>query len=494
MASEQTSLPVRGAAEPHAQNHRRPPAPHPRRGDPHRPRGRRPADRRRGGPAVADDPVANDALWISAPYDLVLPGADSDGHTATQSVDVQISHDNTDNSVSGGTLTVDAGELAGIAAVTWPANCTEDAASALRATCSFGTLDGSPWITAATLGVHAEAGAPADASASLHYSATADSAFGPLDAYPTDTRITVANGPDLGLSELPFNTKVAVDSDVAQPVRLTNSGNRTADRTILTLFASHGLNLAHRYGNCTYLEADQVSNSTGTTAVCVLDQAVAPGQTYDLSPATAVRTTAAALYERFDYQVTPYTDEAYEQALAGRPFVQGTGDAFVPAPVASLRAASGTDDLNLADNYRIATYTAANTADLKAIGKSVSGVAVGDTVTARVGVRNKGPAWVASLGAGASVATIDVTLPVGTTVTKKPEMCDEADGRHYVCRTPILLWENARTVFDFKLRVDSVSAAGATGTVATRNEDPELRISAFDPNLRNNSTTFTISG
>ncbi|MER5951124.1 hypothetical protein ABT127_34320 [Streptomyces sp. NPDC001904] len=446
-------------------------------------------------PAVADEPAENDTLWISTPYDLVLPGADADGDAAAQSVDVQLSHDNTGNSVSGGTLTVDAGELAGIATVTWPANCAEDAASPLKATCSFGSLDGTPWITAATLGIRADADAPADASAYLHYAASADSAFGTLDAYPTDTHVTVANGPDLGLNQLPFNTKVAVDSDVAQPVRLTNSGNRTADRTILTLFASHGLDLAHRYGNCTYLDGDRVSNPMGTTAVCVLDRAVAPGQAYDLSPATAVRTTGAALYERFDYQVATYTDEAYQQALAGRPFVQGSGEDFVPAPVApaALRSAD-TDDLNPEDNYRMRTLTADNTADLRATAPNITGAVVGTTVTARIGVLNRGPAWVASLGAGASVATVDVTLPAGTTVTRKPAMCDEAGGLHYVCRTPILQWEKDRTVFPFKLRIDSADALGATGTAATRNNDPELSISAFDPNLKNNSTTFTING
>ncbi|WP_353943399.1 hypothetical protein ABII15_18300 [Streptomyces sp. HUAS MG91] len=444
-------------------------------------------------PAAADEPAETDALWISAPYDLVLPGADTDGNATAQSVDVRLSHDNTNNSVSGGTLTVDASELAGIADVTWPTNCTEDVASSLRATCAFGSLDGAPWITAATLGIRAEADAPADASAYLHYSASADSTFGPLDAYPTDTHLTVANGPDLGLNQLPFSAKVDINSDVAQPVRLTNSGNRTADRTILTLFASHGLDLAHRYGNCTYLEGDRVSNPMGTTAVCVLDQAVAPGQTYDLSPATAVRTTGAALYERFDYQVAAYTDEAYQQAIEGRPFVQGSGADFVPAPVAALRSAD-TDDLNPEDNYRMRTLTAANTADLRATATNITGAAVGTTVTARIGVLNRGPAWVASLGAGASVATVDVTLPAGTTVTKKPAMCDEAGGSHYVCRTPILQWEKDRTVFPFKLRIDSADALGATGTAATRNNDPELSISAFDPNLKNNSTTFTISG
>ncbi|MFE5090748.1 hypothetical protein ACFRCI_10170 [Streptomyces sp. NPDC056638] len=74
--------------------------------------------------------------------------------------------------------------------------------------------------------------------------------------------------------------------------------NRTADRTLLTLFASHGLAFSQRFGNCAYLDADPVTNQSGTTAVCVLDEPVVPGQVYDLAAAGAVRATSAALYER----------------------------------------------------------------------------------------------------------------------------------------------------------------------------------------------------
>ncbi|MGW6144610.1 hypothetical protein [Streptomyces sp. NPDC055140] len=445
-------------------------------------------------PASADE-QETDALWIAAPYDLVLPTADAQGNAVGNTVDVKLGHDNTHNTITGGTLTVDATELANVADVTWPSDCVP-AADALTATCDFGSLNTGPYETVAEIGLRAKSGAPADATGTLHLTADADSSFGPLTGYPADTQISLGDGPDLGVNQLPYRTGVQPGTDLAQPIRLTNHGNRTADRTLLTLFASHGLDLEQRFGNCTYLDADATTNQSGTTAVCVLDQPVEPGQEYDLSAAGAVRATDAALYERFDYSVDPYSDEAYQQAISGRPFVQGTGDDLVPAAVPAARAlsAAAEPDLNTGDNYRSTQITATNKADLIALASDITSAAPGDTVKARVGVKNRGPAWVASLGAGASVATLDVRFPEGTTVTAAPAGCDQAGPNRYTCRTPILLWEKARSTFDFTLRVDSVVPGGATGSVATRNDDPELRISAFDPQLANNTAEFTLSG
>ncbi|MCX5342543.1 hypothetical protein [Streptomyces atratus] len=446
-------------------------------------------------PASADEPET-DQLWIAAPYDLVLPTADADGSATANTVEVKLGHDNTHNSVTGGRLTVDASELAGVAEVSWPSTCAP-APDTLTATCDFGSLDGAPYVSVTEIGLRAAAGAPADATGTLHFTAAADSSFGPLTGYPTDTRIRLGNGPDLGVSQLPYRTGVKPGTDLAQPIRLTNHGNRTADRTLLTLFASHGLAFSQRFGNCTYLDAESVTNQSGTTAVCVLDEPVVPGQVYDLSAAGAVRATNAALYERFDYSVDQFTDEAYEQALAGRPFVQGTGAdlSATPVPAAATRSAvSPEPDLNLDDNYRSTQITATNKADLIALASDITSAAPGDTVTARIGVKNRGPAWVASLGAGASVATLDVRIPEGTTVTGKPDACYESGTNSYTCRTPILLWEKARSTFDFTLHVDRLVEGGATGSVATLNDDPELRISAFDPRLANNTAEFTVSG
>ncbi|MFJ7492660.1 hypothetical protein ACIQZB_15660 [Streptomyces sp. NPDC097727] len=170
-----------------------------------------------------------------------------------------------------------------MAEVSWPSTCAP-AADTLTATCDFGSLDGAPYISVAEIGLRAAAGAPADAAGTLHFTATADSSFGPLTGYPTDTRIRLGDGPDLGVNQLPYRTGV------------------------------------------------------------------------------------------------------------------------------------------------------------------------------------------------------------------KPGTCYATGTNRYTCRTPILLWEKARSTFDFTLRVDRLVEGGAKGSVATLNDDPELRISAFDPRLANNTAEFTVSG
>lgn len=70
----------------------------------------------------------------------------------------------------------------------------------------------------------------------------------------------------------------------------------------------------------------------------------------------------------------------------------------------------------------------------------------------------------------------------------------DADPALDTCRTPILPWEKARSTFDFTLRVDRVVDGGAKGSVATRHDNPDLRISAFGPRPADNTAEFTISG
>ncbi|MER5957665.1 hypothetical protein [Streptomyces sp. NPDC001893] len=50
--------------------------------------------------------------------------------------------------------------------------------------------------------------------------------------------------------------------------------------------------------------------------------------------------------------------------------------------------------------------------------------------------------------------------------------------------------------FDVRLtlRVDRVVDGGAKGSVATRHDNPDLRISAFGPRPADNTAEFTISG
>jgi hypothetical protein len=145
---------------------------------------------------------------------------------------------------------------------------------------------------------------------------------------------------------------------------------------------------------------------------------------------------------------------------------------------------------------------AVNSADLKLIGSRVEG-AVGDTVRADIKVKNRGPAWVASLGAGEPAANVDVRIPAGTTVTAKPDACyaltedgewleEQLGAPRYRCHTPIYLNERATTAFPFDLRVDR--AGSSSSTVAIDNDQYEPPIRSFDPNLANNSAAIVVSG
>ncbi|MCF1597054.1 hypothetical protein [Streptomyces muensis] len=438
----------------------------------------------------AGQPVhaASDQLWISVPSETVLPVAAAGGGASERTLDVRVTHDNTENSVAAGQLAVDVSEIAPFAQVSWPTNCVPE--SAVRAVCDFaGMPAGTDSTAAALLGLRALPDAGLDASGYVRYSAVA----GELTAYPAETRVTVGDGPDLGLSQAADQHGLRPGTDTRVRATLANNGSRAVDRTLLSVYASYGLRLKERNSNCEYRD-----HATGTSALCVLDEAVAPGERYELT--SALRVGRKALYERFDHSVLPYSDAALEEARGGETWTPGTGPELDLRPVAaSQRAAVGEEDLDLSDNYRAVILDARNTADLKVTGSKVRG-SVGDTVTARVTVHNRGPAWVASLGAGAAVATVRFQAPQGTTVVGWPqEECgeelppeEEPGVATYFCRTPIYLHDKASHSFEVRLRIDEV-VRGARTTVETLNDDPELSIRKFDPNLRNNRAWIVVN-
>ncbi|EFL30267.1 predicted protein [Streptomyces viridochromogenes DSM 40736] len=420
-------------------------------------------------------------LWISAPYETVLPGADGDGDGRARGLDVRVSRDVAEGRVPAGRLTVDVSEIASFARVSWPANCLPE--SEVRAVCDVPEMPaGTESVPAAGFELRALPGADVSASGYVRYSAVA----GGLTSHPAETRVGVANGPDLGLSQAEDQRGLRPGTRTAVRATLSNSGNRTAERTLVTFYASYGLRFRERHANCEYREHD-----IGTSALCVLDEPVAPGQRYALS--TGLDVGRKALYERFDHSVQPYSDEALEEARGDWTWTRGAGAELDLRPVAA--AAVADPDLDPQDNDRSVIIGARNTADLKLTGGRVSGAA-GDTVTARVTVLNRGPAWVASLGAGAAVATVRFRAPEGTTVLDLPEEeCwrqPEDTGTTIFCKTPIHLHDKASYSFGIPLRIDRV-VRGARTTVETIDDDPELSIREFDPNLRNNRTEIVVN-
>ncbi|MFE7444021.1 hypothetical protein ACFU7X_26615 [Streptomyces chartreusis] len=433
--------------------------------------------------AVGVGPVhaASDQLWIDVPSETVLPGP---GGPAERTLTVRVTHDNTENAVEPGRLTVDASEVAAFARVSWPSNCAPE--SAVKAVCDFaGMPAGTDIVTAARLGLSALPDADPTASGYVRYSATA----GELTAFPVETRISLGDGPDLGLSQAEYQRDLRPGTSTQVSATVGNDGNRAVQRTLLWINASYGLRFKERNSNCEYRR-----HETGESALCVLDEAVAPGERYALT--TGLRVGRNALYERFDHSVLPYSDQALAEARGEWTWTPGKGPELDLRPVVAAQAAAGEDDLDLSDNYRAVVLDAKNTADLKLTGSRVRG-AVGDTVTASVTVHNKGPAWVASLGAGAAVATVPVQAPEGTTIVGVPDECwtSSEEGEPvttYFCRTPIYLHDGASHTMEVRLRIDEV-VRGARTTVETLNDDPELPISRFDPNLRNNRAQIVVN-
>ncbi|MFJ7071507.1 hypothetical protein [Streptomyces sp. NPDC098781] len=433
--------------------------------------------------AVGTGPVhaVSDQLWLDVPSTTVLP---SDG-TPERTLTVLVTHDNTQTEVAAGRLTVDAGEIASFARVSWPTNCVPESAD--KAVCDFpGMPAGTDGVAAARLGLSALADADLGASGSVRYTAAA----GELTSFPAETMVTLGDGPDLGLSQAEFQRDLRPGTNTRVSATVGNNGNRTVERTLLWLNASYGLGLRERHSNCEYAE-----HATGTSAVCVLDEAVAPGELYGLT--TELRVGRKALYERFDHSVLPYSDQALEEAHGDRTWTRGTGAELDLRPAPARRAA-GEDDLDLSDNGRIVILDARNTADLKLTGSRVRG-AVGDTVTARITVHNRGPAWVASLGAGAPVAVVRFRAPEGTTVVETPEDCwslppseEGPSVTTYFCWTPIYLHDKASYAMEVRLRIDEV-VRGARTTVETLDDEAELPISGFDPNLRNNRAQIVVN-
>lgn len=175
-------------------------------------------------------------------------------------------------------------------------------------------------------------------------------------------------------------------------------------------------------------------------------------------PTLKLAITSHALYERLDFSVEP---------------------------------GNGATDLASEDNYVALGITADSTADFTVRGADVTGAA-GETVTAELRFRNKGPGWFGNLGSGDPAGVIDFTVPEGTTVNGVPSGCfpQQACAPSYSCSLPYWVTESAERSYAFQLRVDSV-IEDATGQVVVR---PEWGDSfRFDPKSKNNRAQVVVN-
>ncbi|MER5208420.1 CARDB domain-containing protein [Streptomyces sp. NPDC002825] len=412
-------------------------------------------------PAAAD----SDQLWIVSPWELALPKGVDGGEAQTVTLGLGLYHDNPGYQVTDGELTVDASGLDGVADITWPDNCAE---VGITRVCSFPEV---PLTGEAPVEVklRAAAGAGAGVTGQITYQATARTTTGALSAPTSSTTVRIASGPDLVVTQAAPVTGVAPGTTVPVPVSVVNRGNEAANGVQVTLYVTRGLDLGTVAPQCTSEPLGEGTIKPITKIDCAFDDVVAPGGSFALPAALQAKTAPYAMAERIDIGV---------------------------------HARGGAEDLDPGNNGTVASIGVTNTADFAVRGARLT-AAAGETVRADVTFRNRGPAWVANLGSGDPVGSVDVTVPQGATATTVPDACEPrtADGGwwesevrtgapRYVCQLPMWVAEQQSVTFPFDLRVDTV-VTGAKGAVVLK---PLYGTGfPFDPNAKNNQAKLVLN-
>ncbi|WP_405389082.1 peptidase [Streptomyces sp. NBC_01102] len=316
---------------------------------------------------------------------------------------------------------------------------------------------------------------------------------------PFSTRVTIG-GPDLVMKQLPFEQATEPGDVQPAPITFGNTGTTAADGVLLTLMYTRGLEIPERYANCEYTNGEGPQEGFAwSTALCSVEGSYEPGATYTLAVPLSVETTERAYHDTFVYRIEQDGASRRTALRAGAAFTRGTGPELALKKVA---ASARSVDLDPWDNQQEVDFRAKNTADFVAIGGKEKGTA-GETVTAEVGFRNDGPAWIGHIRSGESVATLDFTVPEGAEVTGKPDSCQgvTASGTYrekqlgaprYRCDTSMTVRDGAETGYPFDLKINEV-VPDAAGAVTVRNTwlaDPEL---PFDPAPANNTAQLVLN-
>ena len=422
-------------------------------------------------PAFADDdPPQTDQLWINEPYEQTLPLATDGGQPQSRTLGVGLYHDNENFTVTDGRLIVDVSDLAGVAEVTWPDNCTPSGTSAL---CDIPVVPaiGGDYEDQVFLTVHAADSAEVGAQGRITYEATAtggpDGSLTAPDQSFTTT-LTVGAGPDLAIDPVADIEDGQPGDERTIPFKVTNMGNESANGFTVKLYASYGLTDLTRYDACTYTTTTGNDYAPSNKALCTFDQVLAPGDTFELPVPLTVRLAPHALNERLDIDVDP---------------------------------GGGAQDLDSENDYTVLQIGADNTADFSVTGDTISGAA-GETATAELTFKNNGPAWFGNLGSGDPVATVRLIVPEGAKVTGVPSGCsprtlvggyyeNRTGAPRYDCSLRYWVLEDTQRTFAFSVRVDTVvpGAAGAVSIHPPFGEFGEYPFD-FDPDLTNNTAVL----
>ncbi|MFD9504490.1 peptidase [Streptomyces sp. NPDC060035] len=450
-----------------------------------------------GTPAQAADP----AFTLGGPAGTALHPYPATGSPQKTSLGFTVNNPVQDEDGEGYrdevTYTLDLSGIAGIADV----SVAEDTASdceitGATAVChDYGVYAGLSSI--ADFDLTAAEGGKDGASGTIKVTGSAEGAT----FVPFATKVTIG-GPDLVMKQLPFEQQLEPGDVQPAPITFTNQGTTAADGVLLTLRYSRGLELPERYANCEYNGEAGEGPQDGfawSTALCSVEGSYEPGVTYTLAVPLSVRATERAYLDTFIYRINEDSAAQRSAQRAGAPFTRGTGaDLTLKKVTSSARGA----DLNPWDNQQEADFRTENTADFVATGAKAAG-SVGETVAARIGFRNEGPAWIGNLRSGEPVATVDFTVPQGAEVTEKPDSCqgvtaagtyreEQLGAPRYVCDSSMTVRDGAEIALPFDLKITEV-IPGAAGKVDVRNarlSNPGL---PFDPTPGNNTAQLVLN-
>ncbi|MFF9685158.1 peptidase [Streptomyces sp. NPDC014623] len=451
-----------------------------------------------GAPAQADGP----AFTLGGPAETALHPYPETGSPQKSSLGLTVHNPDPDEESMGYegevTYTLDLSGIEGVAELSPAEDAGEDCEiTGTEAVChDYGVSAGLSSMAAFDLA--AAEGSEDGASGTIEVTGSAEG----VTFTPFSAKVTIG-GPDLVMKQLSFEEQLQPGDVQPAPITFTNKGDRAADGVLLTLMYSRGMEIPERYANCEYNgEAGKqpFEDFAWATALCSVAGSFEPGVTYTLAEPLSLKATERALHDTFVYRIHEDSSAQRSAQRAGAPFTRGTGPELTLEKVTSSTRSA---DLDPRDNQHEADFHTGNTADFTAYGSEVEG-AEGETVTADIGFRNDGPAWVGYIRSGEPVATFDFTVPEGARVTGKPDSCQgvTAEGKYredrtaaprYFCSSSMTVRDGADITLPFELKIDKV-VPGASGAVTVRNtwlSDPAL---PFDPENTNNTARLVLNG
>ncbi len=317
----------------------------------------------------------------------------------------------------------------------------------------------------------------------LHIKATSSNAKEAVQ----DVEVFVG-GPKLELKEIPAQQHVKVGSTVSTPLEITNKGSLPANRVIVAMYATDGLEFKQRFGNCEY--GVDKGNPWGDSAgmICTINTAVAPGETVKLDPIQfGVSSTALYTYANFQMLANLETSTRWMRETYGLKPGSGPRLTFVGKPEAPVATVGGP---NIDENYGGRIHNVAelevhadNSADFAAIAQWAP-TAAGRTGKLTVGLLNSGPGSVFDRSGGESMPSVQLVLPKGVKATTVPEKCHPGgyvngeyvkDQGYYRCYDTSWALNGVQYTFDFTLEL-TAEAVNSTVPFSLQNSQ-----SSYEP-------------